>query len=300
MYTFKLTDESRKAIESLILDVKPFVNGMYDKETFDNANTLSDKLPSELVNKIEAFLHLKEPYLWLENLPQINQDVAFVAIINLVGGIYAYINEGTMININRPKPHDDSANIVTFYSWNLFEYHTEKSFATVPPDFLALYCIQNVPGAATLASDINTAVSTLDKHSVDILSQPLYKIKIPEVSGCSREYAPIKPILFKDEKGNYTAEVRFDNIVCYSDEAKEALEQFRIALNKVGFEIELKPGQMVIINNKLLAHGRKAFTPTFNATSDRELHRVFIARDVAKLGKAFDPNTRKYNDYFEG
>ena len=50
MYAFKLTDESRKAIESLILDVKPFVNGMYDKETFDNAITLSGKRTMVHVN----------------------------------------------------------------------------------------------------------------------------------------------------------------------------------------------------------------------------------------------------------
>ncbi|GAB3892846.1 hypothetical protein GCM10029964_068460 [Kibdelosporangium lantanae] len=51
------------------------------------------------------------------------------------------------------------------------------------------------------------------------------------------------------------------------DEAADALVNLRAALDEVRTDLVLQPGDMVFLDNRLVVHGRVAFTPATTATT---------------------------------
>jgi L-asparagine oxygenase len=71
------------------------------------------------------------------------------------------------------------------------------------------------------------------------------------------------------------------NTSALTDEGGQALKSLAVALEAVCRDIVLSPGEMVIVENHVAAHGRTAFQPRYDG-ADRWLRRCYSLRAVPR------------------
>jgi len=142
-------------------------------------------------------------------------------------------------------------------------------------------------GPLTRLSDSREALSLLSGEDIDILRSPLFEINIPYRWRSAFEDNKAKthpvPMLRGDfEMPDVSAAFYSQMVTPLSDEATQALKRFHEAIKKVSFGLEIKPGQLVYIDNRFTLHSRDAFSPIFNSEgiAKRWLQRVFIAPNL--------------------
>jgi L-asparagine oxygenase len=70
-----------------------------------------------------------------------------------------------------------------------------------------------------------------------------------------------------------------------SDLAARSLRALTDALTAVTVEVATEPGDLLIIDNRVVAHGRTPFTPRYDG-HDRWLRRVFVVADLRRSASA--------------
>ncbi|WP_444919010.1 hypothetical protein [Microbulbifer sp. JMSA003] len=167
-------------------------------------------------------------------------------------------------------PHVDNPDLP------LFNNYVRPS--VISPDTLSLYCVRQDPSVSTDLVLLDDVLSLLDNHTVEVLMMPIFKIKRPDsfTTGNKNNVIEQKPILEKDNYGNYVS--RFDAHRVFSDYdvGNSAIEAFTRAslCDDVINNFYMKPGELLLFKNKRVLHSRKGFTPRFDG-KDRWLIRVF-------------------------
>jgi L-asparagine oxygenase len=72
--------------------------------------------------------------------------------------------------------------------------------------------------------------------------------------------------------------VHFSSMTVTRRDAKWALDTLRKALAQVGIGFHINPGDLLIMDNRLVAHARSFFQPKYDG-KDRWLPRIFIVVD---------------------
>ncbi|SDN47849.1 TauD/TfdA family dioxygenase [Actinacidiphila guanduensis] len=158
------------------------------------------------------------------------------------------------------------------------EFHTENAFHPHRPDYVGLLCLRpaHEDQVGTQVASIRRALPLMDEGCAAALREARYLTEAPPSfagAGLSRPHpvlsgAPEDPDLRVD----------FHATRALDEGAQKALAQLREALWAVRADVVLRPGDMVFVDNRLVVHGRVAFTPRYDGT-DRWLHRVFVHLD---------------------
>ena len=169
---------------------------------------------------------------------------------------------------------------------------TEKPQNITNADYILLICLRQDPEkkACTLYADARDIMSRLTGEQLDILRQPLYQFGAAYTFtgkvGEDRIWSPPTPII-KGPQGfpEITLELAC-GVRGLTEEARAVLMDVANVCEQpdIAQRVYLKPGEMLLINNRKGAHGRTAFPARYDG-SDRWLQRLYVRRSLWELRK---------------
>jgi hypothetical protein len=194
------------------------------------------------------------------------------------------------------------------------EIHTEQAFSKRRPDFLSLACLRSDSEAQTFVLHKHEIMKNLTKEKRQLLYEPLWMVGVDmsfkissneKVRFIESEIRGPIPIIHKDdttdefiEKGYYHCNSINDSLVFDQDlmfgitEESENLKKEIIEIYyKHRKSYVLQQGDIVILDNRRVVHGRSSFHPKFDG-NDRFIVRSFVLTSTNFHKHAF---TRKNN-----
>ena len=250
--------------------------------------------------RLQAFLKNEKP-CWLirgivydEDLPltpennrhHIGSSISLARIqaiiMSFVGNMIAYEGEGGDRLFQDIVPHLSNALLQTSTgSLCELEIHTEQAFSPWRPDFITLGCLRGHLDAITFW----LPVTDIPTNMYPLLRQPLWTIGVDlsfQQEGVQNDVRGPIPILeeTKSESGNETMRLCFDQDLMKgtTESSENALHEItRIYYEKRAHHV-LQKGDMLILDNNRIVHGRSPFLLHFNGT-DRFLVRCFAMKD---------------------
>ncbi|WP_329023168.1 TauD/TfdA family dioxygenase [Streptomyces sp. NBC_01423] len=203
-------------------------------------------------------------------------DVTLLLVATLMGTPIAWDGQqdGRFVHNIVPSPGHESEQTGAS-SDVLLTPHTEDAFHPGRAHLLLLCCMRNHDNIATTAASIRrTALAPAD---VEQLKRPVVPILPDDAYEEAQQFAgrpaPV-PTLF-DAPGGLT--MRFDPAYTPLDEAdtewREAYRRLEDELARVSVAVSLEPGDVLVVDNDIVVHGRVPFTARYDGT-DRWLKRA--------------------------
>ncbi|SER28274.1 guanitoxin biosynthesis L-enduracididine beta-hydroxylase GntD [Lentzea albida] len=174
--------------------------------------------------------------------------------------------------------------------------HTEDAFHPWRADYLLLECLRNPDKVATIVSEPD--LRSLDADVLELLHEPNFLIRPDDshlakhnvTKGVDAEFSEIDEMKADDNRvavlygSREHPYIRIDPYFMETPTdpaARRALQAVSDLLEASCLDVALEPGDVLIINNHRLAHGRQAFQARYDGT-DRWLKRVSITTDLRK------------------
>ncbi|MFH8346355.1 TauD/TfdA family dioxygenase [Streptomyces sp. NPDC018045] len=160
----------------------------------------------------------------------------------------------------------------------LLSPHTEDAFHPGRAHLLMLSCMRNHDRIATTAASIRHV--RLDAADIELLSRPLLPILPDAAYTDARAFdggrPPAVPTLFRADDG---PTLRFDPAYTPLDDAspahRAAYGRLSDELARVSGAVRLAPGEVLVVDNDLVVHGRVPFQARYDGT-DRWLKRASV------------------------
>ena len=158
-----------------------------------------------------------------------------------------------------------------------FLIHTETPFREFSPDYIALLCLRSDPnhGAITRLCSLEDAVNDLTPDEIEILRGPFYAFVTdnPVIFARGKSLTAPMPIL-STRDGAVIYEYVHD-LVAVTEDSHAVVEKLKAAVVRHMAEIELVSGDLIIIDNSHIVHGRSAYSPQYDG-HDRWLQRMLL------------------------
>ena len=140
----------------------------------------------------------------------------------------------------------------------------------------------------TPVSDVREALSLLSDEDIELLAQPLYKIKLPyrwRTNKKSKNYkTQYVPIINWENNNLYCNGAFYGNMIVdiKTKTGKKALTNFEKALYKTMIQEVITPGEVVCIDNRVMFHSRFSFDAQFNKNDQayRWIQRIFVTESL--------------------
>ncbi|MGP4114145.1 TauD/TfdA family dioxygenase [Streptomyces sp. 4N509B] len=207
-------------------------------------------------------------------------------VADLLGSLVGYQDEKNGALLHDVHPVKGEERRIENSGAVAFDFHTENVHHPLRPDFLGLLCLrQDHDGvAATRVASVREAEVLLTSRQQEILRSLRFSSAYPtsfsrNIAG-PRPMAGPHPVLFGQASEPF---VRFNshNTTAPDAEGTEALRALSEALESVCRDIVLQPGDLVLVDNHIAAHGRSSFTPRYDG-GDRWLRRCYSLRAVPR------------------
>ncbi|WP_420099989.1 TauD/TfdA family dioxygenase [Corynebacterium sp.] len=205
-------------------------------------------------------------------------DQTLETIVSALGQPCGYADEqdGRLFHNIRPVQGEESRAENT--GSVKFEFHTENVHHPFRPDYLILIGLRvdHDRQARTRVAEASQAVDLLTPEDLELLQQPKFISGFPSSftrgDGVARNTHPHQ-VLRRTADRWY---LRFNSHTTkgIDDDAQRAAENLITALESVSEDIELSPGDVVVVDNHCAAHGRTPFNPRYDG-ADRWLKRSF-------------------------
>ncbi len=154
--------------------------------------------------------------------------------------------------------------------------HTEAAFHPYRPDFVLLLCLRGDYAAKTTYAKLTDILQELPKKYVRILEQEQFTTSIDMSYRLDGQADTKVPIAILNKKDN-TYQLRYDEelIRATNSKAAEALSALKVAITNTTQDIVLNTGDMLVLNNHRVLHGRSTFKARYDGT-DRWLQRCLV------------------------
>lgn len=206
-------------------------------------------------------------------------DIVLLLLATVMGNPLAWEGQqdGRFVHNIVPAPGHETAQTGAS-STVLLSPHTEDAFHPGRAHLLMLGCMRNRDNIATTAASIRHV--RLDEADIALLTRPLLPIlpddAYAEAQGFDGGEPPCVPTLFHAEDG---LTLRFDPAYTPVDEAppahRAAYRRLAAELARVSRAVSLSPGEVLVVDNDLVVHGRVPFAPRYDGT-DRWLKRASV------------------------
>jgi L-asparagine oxygenase len=165
-----------------------------------------------------------------------------------------------------------------------FGFHTENVHHPLRPDLLGLLCLrQDHDRTATLrVASVREAATYMTVGETEVLRSARFRSFYPSSftrdHGGPRPHTSAHPVLFGPPSQPF---MRFNahNTVAVDPDAATALAALGYALEKVCREVVLEPGDLVVLDNHVVGHGRSGFRARHDG-ADRWLRRFYALRGI--------------------
>jgi L-asparagine oxygenase len=163
------------------------------------------------------------------------------------------------------------------------EIHTEQAFSKLRPDILSLACLRGDLNAYTHIFPIQSILKNITKQEYELLQKPLWytEVDLSFKLSTNTEFidgnlrGPI-PII-----SNQTLVFDQDLMSSPYPDAKVMIKKIINLYYQHKLRHNLKPGEIILIDNNRALHGRSAFFPRYDG-KDRFLIRCFSTFDLKK------------------
>ncbi len=179
-------------------------------------------------------------------------------IVSKLGMVGVYDQRGTSIWDVRYDDSVDQEKGTRSLTAKEFPVHTDGSFETPPPKFVALFCVEEdrLGGGETLFVDSGDILPLLSETTKETLKTEKFKLRIPHEFFKGQDYKET-PLL--DESGR----LRFRrDIIQVDDTAPHMVQAVEELDNLINSEKHAKPlmirkGEIVVFDNSRYLHGRR-------------------------------------------
>ncbi|MFF7884003.1 TauD/TfdA family dioxygenase [Streptomyces sp. NPDC020794] len=206
-------------------------------------------------------------------------DITLLLLATLMGNPIAWEGQqdGRYVHNIVPSPgHEDEQTGAS--STVLLSPHTEDAFHPGRAHLLMLSCMRNHDNIATTAASIRQV--ELDEADIGLLTRPLLPIlpddAYAEAQGFDGGTPPRVPTLFHARDG---LTLRFDPAYTPLEDAspahRAAYARLAAELSRVSRAVSLNPGEVLVVDNDLVVHGRVPFGARYDGT-DRWLKRASV------------------------
>ena len=205
---------------------------------------------------------------------------------------YAQESNGQLIQNILPIKNTENKQISTSSIIDL-DLHTETAFHPYKPDYVLLFCLRGDPAAVTTYAHVLDIVAQLDEETLEVLQQPFFKTSLDLSFRMNGEHDVefMLPILKKYTISETIRQARISPITFWTmtydkalmvgtnEIARNALITFQKAVEKSIREVTLKTGDLLVLNNEYIVHGRRHFKPRYDGT-DRWVRRVMVRKQL--------------------
>jgi len=175
------------------------------------------------------------------------------------------------------------------------EIHTEQAFSKLRPDILSLACLRGDLNAYTHIFPIQSILKNITKQEYELLQKPLWytEVDLSFKLSTNTEFidgnlrGPIPIISNHPSQPNQPSQPNktlvFDQDLMSSPypDAKVMIKKIINLYYQHKLRHNLKPGEIILIDNNRALHGRSAFFPRYDG-KDRFLIRCFSTFDLEK------------------
>jgi L-asparagine oxygenase len=209
-------------------------------------------------------------------------ELRLLTFATLLGEPVGYLPEhgGDVVQNIVPVKASATSQTSTSSGVNLM-FHTEAAFHPHRPRYLLLYCLRGDNTAVTTLASVHAALPYLDPATVDVLFEPRFRCAVDEsyLHGRANVLGPPTAVLSGDRL-NPRMVFDQDLMVGVDEEAQDALEALGKALVAHHDGVVLEAGDLLVVDNDMVVHGRSPFAARFDGT-DRWLQRAFVVTDLA-------------------
>ncbi|MCX4819917.1 TauD/TfdA family dioxygenase [Streptomyces sp. NBC_01142] len=206
-------------------------------------------------------------------------DITLLLLASVMGNPIAWEGQqdGRFVHNIVPSPGHETAQTGAS-STVLLSPHTEDAFHPGRAHLLMLGCMRNHDNIATTAASVRR--TRLADEDIDILTRPALPILPDDAYAAAQDYAeeapPAVPTLFATDEG---MTLRFDPAYTPVEDADEtyqaAYRRLEAELARVSVAVSLTPGEVLVVDNDLVVHGRVPFQARYDGT-DRWLKRASV------------------------
>ena len=209
-------------------------------------------------------------------------EFTLLTIARVLGEPVGYLPEhgGEIVQNIVPVLGREDAQISTSSRHELM-FHTEAAFHPHRPRYLLLACLRGDPTAATTMASVEDITSCLSSKDIHILRSSLFRTAVDESYVGSRRpdlLGPPVPVLWgpsSSQRLTFDA----DLMIGITTDATATLQRLSDVISEVRTSVILQAGDLLIIDNSKIVHGRSPFIPRFDGT-DRWLQRAFVVSDL--------------------
>lgn len=210
-------------------------------------------------------------------------ETLLLSISSVLGSPFAIDreNKGFLIhNIYPVSGYEDKQSSKS--SSVLLTAHTELSCLTRPPDYLMLLGLRESGRVATQFIKLDDMLQGLSAEEIKILRAPLYVTELDESlrSNGSQIKTSSFPILGYEHNMNiWRYDVEYTRGTTLA--SKNVIRKISRLYDKFLCSVVIGSGDLVIVDNKKVAHARTSFKASYDGT-DRWIQRVNLYKGVAK------------------
>ncbi|MFD4693497.1 TauD/TfdA family dioxygenase [Streptomyces sp. NPDC058463] len=165
-------------------------------------------------------------------------------------------------------------------------FHTENGFHPHPPDYVIFLCLRadHDQIAGMRVAGLRRALPHLTPASRQALFAPEFLTTPPpsfaSEAGAGQADAKPRPVLSGAAED---PDIRMAQLVTtpLTPRASTALAEFGRACEATARTLRLRPGDLVVLDNRVTVHGRTAFHPRYDG-ADRWLQRTYITADLRR------------------
>lgn len=235
----------------------------------------------------------------LHNRDHLAEDTAFArmqAVVNgMLGEMVAYEAEGEGRLFQDMVPNPALAERQQSQSSKAeLECHTEQAFSPLCPDWISLGCLRGDPSAATYSMSVRALVAALAPCVIARLREELWMTDIDESFLGAHTFddgevrGPMAILHGSDDDPRLVFDQQMSAI---TPDAQGALQEIIDLYPHLRREHILKPGELLLIDNRRSVHGRSSFTARYDG-ADRFIARSFVVADLAASEHARPDGTR--------
>lgn len=232
-------------------------------------------------------------------------DTLLLLLGSLLGNPFSYATQQRgqlVLDVFPVRGHEDQQ--LGSSSAVPLEWHNEDAFHPDRADWIMLFCLRNPYAAATTVATVQDL--PISEESLDVLFEERFIIRpdeshtasfnasttgIPDDESTESAFEKVLEMTEKPKRisilgGRRTApfvridpafmEREFGDVV-----AEKVLSELITAVGNRLADVILRPGDLLILDNKRAVHGRRPFEPRYDGT-DRWLKRVNLTADLRK------------------
>ncbi|TGK15681.1 methyltransferase domain-containing protein [Leptospira fluminis] len=233
-------------------------------------------------------------------------EIFLALVASLLGDVFGWTTQqdGRFVHDVLPMKGLENEQ-VGWSSLTQLSWHTEDAFHEERADYLALLCLRNVDKVATMLCSVTDL--DLPPEIETILWQERFVIRpdqshtakhnslgagaFKKIEEMSRNPKPVSLLFGNPKKPYLRIDPDYMEAMPGDEEAAHALATVIENINSHIADLVLHEGDLCIIDNLQVVHGRRSFVPRFDG-QDRWLKRVNVKRDLRQSAESFDEGLR--------